>query len=155
MDEKENKNNTAPYGISDIKRYSYEELLIGHTESFTVTVTEEMMQSFCQISGDVNPLHENTFYAQEKGYPDKVVYGMLTASFLSTLAGVWLPGERSLIHQVEAEFPAPVYVGDELTVEGTVKEKNDTFRFLVVKVVIKNQKGQKVLRGKMRIQVTE
>ena len=33
----------------------------------------------------------------------------------------------------------PVYVGDELTVEGTVKEKNDTFGFIIVKVLIKNQ----------------
>lgn len=138
-----------------VKRYSYEELLIGHTESFTVTVTEEMMQFFCQVSGDWNPLHRDAAYARSKGYQDKVVYGMLTASFLSALAGVWLPGERSLIHQVEAEFPAPVYVGDVLTVEGIVKEKNDTFRFLNVKVTIRNQAGKKVLRGKMRIQVTE
>lgn len=147
--------NAAISGEPVINRYSYEDIPVGHTERFTVTVTEEMMKSFCGISGDMNPLHGSSSYAQKKGYPDKVVYGMLTASFLSTLAGVWLPGERSLIHQVEAEFPSPVYVGDSLTVEGTVKEKNDTFRFLVVKVVIKNQKGQKVLRGKMRIQVTE
>lgn len=142
-------------GEPAINRYAYEDIPVGHTERFTVVVTEEMMKSFCKISGDVNPLHGSSSYAQEKGYPDKVVYGMLTASFLSTLAGVWLPGEKSLIHQVEAEFPTPVYVGDSLTVEGTVKEKNDTFRFLVVKVMIRNQKGQKVLRGKMRIQVTE
>lgn len=147
--------NAAISGEPVINRYSYEDIPVGHTERFTVTVTEEMMKSFCAISGDVNPLHGSSSYAQKKGYPDKVVYGMLTASFLSTLAGVWLPGERSLIHQVETEFPSPVYVGDSLTVEGTVKEKNDTFRFLVVKVVIRNQKGQKVLRGKMRIQVTE
>lgn len=138
-----------------VRHYSYEELSVGHTESFTVTVTEEMMQSFCRISGDRNPLHRDMDYARSKGYQDKVVYGMLTASFLSALAGVWLPGERSLIHQVEVEFPAPVYVGDVLTVEGIVKEKNDTFRFLQVKVTIRNQSGKKVLRGKMRIQVTE
>jgi len=138
-----------------IKNYSYEDINIGHTESFTVTVTEEMMEQFCQISGDINPLHRDREYARAKGYQDKVAYGMLTATFLSTLAGVWLPGEKSLIHQVEAEFPNPVYVGDELAVEGTVKEKNDTFGFIIVKVLIKNQDGKKVLRGKMRIQVMQ
>lgn len=138
-----------------VKQYSYEELCEGHKESFAVQVTEEMMQSFCTISGDINPLHQDADFARAKGYEDKVVYGMLTASFLSTLAGVWLPGEKSLIHQVEVEFPAPVYVGDTLTVEGCVKEKNDTFRFLILKVMIKNQNGKKVLRGKMRIQVME
>lgn len=139
----------------DVKHYSYEDIQVGHVESFMVTVTEDMMQSFCQISGDINPLHCDSSYAQSKGYREKVAYGMLTASFLSTLAGVWLPGERSLIHQIEVEFPAPVYVGDVLAVEGIVREKNDTFHFLHVKVTIKNQDGKKVLRGKMRIQVME
>lgn len=138
-----------------INYYSYEDIHIGHTESFEVRVTEEMMQSFCQISGDVNPLHCDTKYARSKGYRDKVAYGMLTATFLSTLAGVWLPGEKSLIHQVEVEFPNPVYIGDSLNVEGTVKEKNDTFQFIILKVIVKNQDGKKVLRGKMRIQVME
>ena len=138
-----------------IKNYAYMDIKIGHIESFEVNVTEEMMRLFCQISGDINPLHCDSEYARSKGYQDKVVYGMLTATFLSTLAGVWLPGEKSLIHQVEVEFPAPVYIGDVLNVEGTVKEKNDTFRFLIVKVIVKNQDGKKVLRGKMRIQVME
>lgn len=140
---------------NQIKRYSYDEIQLEQREVFTVCITEEMVQSFGWISGDINPLHNNTDYAREKGYQDKVVYGMLTASFLSTLAGVWLPGEKSLIHKVEAEFPSPVYVGDELTIEGIVKEKNDTFHYLVVKVIIRNQKGKKVLRGKMRIQVLD
>ena len=138
-----------------VKHYSYDDIRVGQAESFVVTVTEEMLQSFCQMSGDVNPLHRDASYARSKGCQDKVVYGMLTASFLSTLAGVWLPGEKSLIHQVEVEFPTPVYVGDVLTVEGTVKEKNDTFHFLILKVIIKNQDQKKVLRGKMRIQVME
>lgn len=138
-----------------INCYSYEEIQVGHKEQFSVILTEKMMESFCEICGDSNPLHLDSDYAKSKGHPDRVAYGMLTASFLSTLAGVWLPGEKSLIHQIEAEFPEPVYIGDELTVEGYVKEKNDTFRYLVVKVMIKNQNGKKVLRGKMRIQVTE
>lgn len=151
----ENITNASDASDFDVKHYSYDDIQIGHIESFQVTVTEGMMNSFCQISGDINPLHRDSSYAQSKGYREKVAYGMLTASFLSTLAGVWMPGEKSLIHQVEVEFPAPVYMGDVLTVEGIVKEKNDTFHFLHVKVTIKNQDGKKVLRGKMRIQVME
>lgn len=140
-------------GNAKVKQYTYEQLAVGHRESFCVTLTEEMLQAFGQISGDCNPLHNDSVYAQNKGYKDKVVYGMLTASFLSALAGVWLPGERSLIHRVEVEFPKPVYVGDVLTIEGVIKEKNDSFRTLELKVIAKNQNGDKVLRGKMRVQV--
>lgn len=77
----------------DVKHYSYEDIQVDHVESFMVTVTEDMMQSFCRICGDINPLHRDSSYARLKGYCEKVAYGMLTASFLSTLAGVWLPGE--------------------------------------------------------------
>ncbi len=136
-----------------MKHYSYEEIVEGQKEVFSVTVKEEMLDSFERITGDRNPLHRDSEYARNKGYKEKVAYGMLTASFLSTLAGVFLPGERSLIHKVEVEFPKPVYVGDTLVIEGVVKEKNDLFKLLELKVTVKNQDGIKVLRGKMRVQV--
>lgn len=78
---------------------------------------------------------------------------MLTASFLSTLAGVYLPGENSLIHSVETKFVKPVFVGDTLLVSGEVAEKNEHFPVIKLKVVITNQKKEKVLRGSMQIGV--
>lgn len=131
--------------------YSYDELKVGQSESFTVTVSEEMMQNFRGITGDFNPLHIDESYAKDAGYQDKVVYGMLTASFFSTLAGMYLPGKRSLIHTVETEFPMPVYVGAKLTITGTVKEKNDTFHTVILKVEIFDSDHKKVCRGKMRV----
>ena len=138
-----------------MNRYTYEELYPGLKESFTVRVRSEDLDSFRDITGDLNPLHMDDRFAGEKGYKGKVAYGMLTAAYLSTLAGVYLPGERSLIHSVEIKLEAPVYEGDELTVSGEVKEKNDTFRFIIIKVLIRNQDGKKILKGKMQIGVTE
>ena len=133
--------------------YTYEEIEVGHKESFTVTVSEDEMDKFREITGDVNPLHKDLEYARNHGHKRCVVFGMLTASYLSTLAGVYIPGERSLIHSVKTKFSGAVYVGDELTVEGTVAEKNDTFKLLIIKVVIRNQNGDKVLKGEMQVGV--
>ena len=80
---------------------------------------------------------------------------MLTASFFSTLAGVYLPGRYSLIHSVETKFLRPVYVGDMLTVSGTVKEKEDAYRMLILNLLIKNRKGEKVVKGTMQIKVLD
>lgn len=80
---------------------------------------------------------------------------MLTASFLSTLAGMYLPGERSFIQEVLIKFVKPVFEGDVLTIKGTIIEVNETFKRLVLKVVIANQNGQKVLRGTMKVGVLE
>lgn len=138
-----------------MNEYTYDEITIGQEESFQVTVSEEMMEQFLRITGDVNPLHRDAAYAVTRQYVDKVVYGMLTASFFSTLAGVYLPGKYSLIHSVESKFLRPVYVGDMLTVSGTVKEKEDAYHMLILDLLIKNRKGEKVVKGTMQIKVLD
>lgn len=135
--------------------YTYDEINIGMKESFTVTVTEEERDKFREITGDINPLHNDSEYAKSMGHDRCVAYGMLTAAYLSTLAGVYMPGKNSLIQKTEVSFRKPVYVGDKLTVYGEVIDKNDTFKLLELKVEIKNQDGIKVVKGKMEVAVAE
>ncbi len=134
-----------------MNNYSYEELMTGHKESFSVRITDDMMDSFRNLSGDFNPLHRDAETAARAGHPKPVVFGMLTASFLSTLAGVYLPGEKSLIQEVEIKFMKSVYPGDTLEITGEVAEKHDAVRVITLKVSIRRQNGEKVLRGRMRI----
>lgn len=133
--------------------YRYEELKVGQMESFVTSITEEKMNLFSRITGDVNPLHTNLDFAKHMGHPGIVVYGMLIASFYSTLAGMYLPGKYSLIHSVESKFLHPVYQGDELTVHGTITEKNDLFELLTIKAEILNQNGRKVSKAVMKVGV--
>ena len=119
------------------------------TEEFTVEVTEEMMDKFLSITGDVNPLHNDGEYAVSKGFEGRVVYGMLTSSFCSTLAGVYLPGKYCILHSVETAFRMPVYIGDTLTVKGFVKTKFYSTRTMEISVQITNSKGKKVAKGKI------
>lgn len=135
--------------------YSFEEITIGLSVLFEVKVEAWMFNSFRNITGDVNPLHCDVDYARSKGYSNAVSYGMLTASFLSTLAGVYLPGKRSLIHSVETKFARPVYAGDTLKIEGKVTEKNDLFKLLTLKVTMFNQNNDKVLKGIMKVGVKD
>ena len=138
-----------------MNHWKYSELKVGHEEKFRVTVTESMMEQFYRITGDDNPLHRDKDFAEKKGFSSKVVYGMLSASFLSTLAGVYLPGENSLIHEVETKFVKPVLLGDTLEVKGIVTECNDLFQQITIKVQLTNQHGDKVLRGKMKVGVLD
>lgn len=143
-----------------MNHYTFEEIKTGMEEQFSVTITEQMMQQFREMTGDVNPLHCDETFAKEKGFDGKVAYGMLTASFLSTMAGVYLPGENSLIQSVEVKFVKPVFPGEKITFTGKVSEVNDTFRFLVLKVTgtVTGEKeneryGTKVLKAVMQIGV--
>lgn len=136
-----------------MKCYQYEEINLGMEEKFQVEITEAMLNTFCTLTGDRNPLHCDEEYARKKGKKGRVTYGMLTASFLSTLAGMYLPGEKSLIQSVEVKFLKPVYIGDLLEVKGIVEEKHDLFQRIEIKVLITRENKEKVLKGKMKIGV--
>ena len=138
-----------------MNHYRLADLTTGVTESFTVTITEEMMAQFYAITGDNSPIHMDADYAAGRGYPGRVVYGMLGASFLSTLAGVYLPGEHCLLHGVDLKFAKPIFIGDTLTVTGVVDEVNDTFREITIKASIVNQDGKKVTRAVIRAGVAQ
>ena len=136
-----------------MNEYLYEDISIGQEEKFQVTVTQEIMDSFCKISGDVNPLHTDLAFAQESGYSSCVVYGMLTASYLSTLAGVYIPGKWCLLENVDTTFVKPVFVGDTLTIKGKVADKHDIFKRVEIKARIENQERVCVCRAKVKARV--
>lgn len=133
-----------------MNHYTLADMTPGLTESFTVTVTEEMMEAFQTITGDCSPIHVDADYAKGRGYPGRVVYGMLGASFFSTLAGVYLPGEHCLLHGVECKFAKPIFIGDTLTITGTVVNVSEAVAEAEIKAVITNQDGKKVTRGVIR-----
>lgn len=70
-----------------MNRYRFEDLAVGMEEHFSASISEEMMDAFRALSADPNPLHLDAGFAKAHGFPDRVVYGMLTASLLSTLGG--------------------------------------------------------------------
>ena len=73
--------------------YKFVDINVGLEESFSVRVNSEKLDKFFKITGDINPLHTDAEYSKSKGFSDRVVYGMLTSSFFSTLVGVYLPGK--------------------------------------------------------------
>ncbi len=135
--------------------YTYAEIEVGDEEHFACEITDTMMQKFREITGDINPLHNDLGFAVKSGYKDRIVYGMLSASLLSTLAGVYLPGKFSLINSVEVWFAKPVYIGERLTVSGKVYKKDDKYNLITLKVTITNQLREKVCRGRMEITVKQ
>ena len=51
-----------------MKEYRFEEISLGLSESFQVEITREMMEKFRDISGDVNPLHNDTEFAKARSH---------------------------------------------------------------------------------------
>jgi 3-hydroxybutyryl-CoA dehydratase len=138
-----------------VNKYILKELYEGLTHEFEVLITEQHMHQFLNISGDINPMHIDGEFARLRQMNGRVVYGMLTSSFYSTLIGVYLPGKYALLHSIDIQFLKPVYIGDMLKITGEISEVNKTFNQVSIKAAITNQNNVKVSRAKIKAGVLE
>jgi 3-hydroxybutyryl-CoA dehydratase len=133
--------------------YTIAELTSGLSESFSVTITQSQVDSFIAITGDDNPIHVDLEYCKTLGLPGTLVHGFLTGSFLSTLVGKYLPGKSSRLLSSTVSWPRPVFVGDTLSVQGTVTEISLSVKSVELKVKISNQAGKTVASGNLLVEV--
>ena len=135
--------------------YKFVDINVGLEESFSVRVNSEKLDKFLKISGDINPLHTDAEYSKSKGFSDRVVYGMLTSSFFSTLVGVYLPGKYSILQGIDIQFYEPVFIDDILTITGKVSYINEAYKQLEIKAVIINQDNKKVSKATLKVGVMD
>ncbi|PHR52751.1 MAG: dehydratase [Robiginitomaculum sp.] len=130
-----------------MNEYKFSDIYVGLTESFEAKITSEMQDRFLKICGDINPLHIEEEYARQNGFAYRVVYGLLTSSFYSTLVGVYLPGKYCILHGIDIQFSAPVFIGDVLKVTGKIIYINDAYKQLEIKAFITNQNNKKISKS--------
>lgn len=138
---------------SRLSEYLWEDLQVGLKHEFQVSISEEMMTRFRLDTGDTNPLHVDATYARENGFDGCVVYGMLVASFYSTLVGVHLPGRYCLLQGANVSFVKPVFVGDHLSVCGEIVYLNHSYRQAQISAQISNSDGIVVSKAKLNVGV--
>ena len=107
--------------------YFLEDLSVGMSARYARTVTEADLVLFAGISGDSNPVHMDATYAAKTRFKGRIVHGMLSASFLSTVIGSKLPGPGTIYLKQNLNFRAPVRIGDtveaSVTIADIVREK--------------------------------
>jgi 3-hydroxybutyryl-CoA dehydratase len=138
-----------------MNEYKFSDIQVGFTEAFDIKINASMMDKFLDISNDTNPLHIDKDYAKEKGFPDRVVYGLLTSSFYSTLVGVYLPGKYCILQGLDIQFSKPVYIHDELKISGKVSYINEAYKQIEIKATIVNQENKKVSKATIKVGVMD
>jgi 3-hydroxybutyryl-CoA dehydratase len=101
-----------------------EDLTVGQSATYTRTVTENDIQQFGAVSGDLNPLHFDEQYAKTTIFRGRIAHGMLSLSYLSTVLGTQLPGAGSIFLSATVRFKAPVRIGDTVSATCIVREIN-------------------------------
>lgn len=134
---------------------TFEKIQVGDIAELEHVLVEEDILKFAELTGDYNPLHLNEEYARKTYFRKPVVHGMLSASFISTLIGMKLPGPGALWTSQSIEFLRQSYIGDTLKLVSTVKQKSTATRTLVLKIVITNQHNQKIISGESTVKLLD
>lgn len=130
-------------------------LEIGSQAKLCKRITAEDLEAFAAMSGDRNPLHMDSAFARRTSFQRRVVHGMLIGSYVSTLVGMHLPGSGALWTQQSFRWAAPVFIGDQITIIGTVKHKSEGTRTLIIEVQAVNQHGKVVMDGEGSVVLLE
>jgi 3-oxoacyl-[acyl-carrier protein] reductase len=127
----------------------------GATATVVVEVDEALVDAFAKLSGDENALHMDSAYATAQGFQSRVAHGAILVNAVSTLIGMKLPGEGALWRRVRVDWTAPVFPGDTVTVEGTVRRSSAEQRSIEIALSAKNQTGREVMRGDAVVGLTD
>ncbi len=119
----------------------------GQHVTLSKTFTEEDVRRFIEITGDVNPLHVDEAFAAGTQFGRRVLHGMLTASILSTMVGMLLPGTGAVYRSQTIAFLRPVHVGDTVTAHFVVRAVDRARHRLQIDSWIENEAGERVIEG--------
>lgn len=139
----------------ELSTYTFDEIEIGLTKQFQITITESMIDDFAKLTGDFSPIHMDKDYASTTTFEKRVVDGMLLASFLSKIVGMYLPGKHALYFSQSLDFRQPCFIGDTITVSSIVIDKSSSTKILKIESKITNQVGKILLSGIGRVIVRD
>jgi acyl dehydratase len=113
----------------------------------TEPISRTTLALYCGASGDHNPLHVDTDFAETAGLPDVIAHGMLSMAYLARAVTNWVPVDR--VRDYSVRFSAMTQVHDVVTCSGRIAEKLvvDGENRVRVELEAKTQGGVTTLQG--------
>lgn len=126
-------------------------LEVGQKANRELTVTDEMVAAYADITGDRNPLHFDAEFAAGTPFGGLIAQGGIATGLLHALVAMDLPGPGSVFLSQNWSFPHPVRVGDTIKAVATVRTANERRGIAKLEFVVENQRGETVLGGEASV----
>jgi len=134
-----------------ISNYTFDEITVGQSASFSRTVGQREILLFAAASGDVNPIHLDPAYAASTPFGEPIAHGILSAGLISAAIALRLPGPGAIYVGQTLRFLRPVKAGDQLTATVEVTNKREDKKFITLDCQVVNQHGKAVVVGEAEI----
>ena len=122
-------------------------LPVGQKAARSLTLTEEHVRKYAEITGDRNPLHFDPAFAAGTRFGKLVVQGGLTTGLLHALVAQDMPGPGTVFLSQNWKFTAPVFIGDTITAEAEVVSVHPSKPVTQLSITVRRQDGETVLEG--------
>jgi len=127
----------------------------GDKASRTQTISDEMIRSFADLTGDTNPVHLDDAYAAGTRFGRRIAHGMIAAGLISATLANDLPGTGTVYLSQTLQFKVPVYPGDTITATVEVKNVHPDKPIVTLSTVCINQDNKVVLEGEAVVMVSK
>ncbi len=126
------------------------EFSIGNEFSKKFIINEQIVNDFCHLTTDLNPIHLDEEYARNSLYGMRIVPGLLLSSFVGAVIGNDFPGKGTIYLSQNIRFVKPVYLNDTIVVKvkiTTILPNN----WLVLETTCLNQLDETVITGEAKV----
>jgi len=123
------------------------DLQVGQAASRSMTVTDEHVRLYAELSGDRNPLHFDPSFAARTRFGRLVAQGGITTGILHALVAEDMPGPGTVFLSQDWKFTAPVFIGDTITGRAEVLEVHPSKPVCHLRMSVARQDGESVLEG--------
>lgn len=130
---------------------TFDDIRVGDKAYFSKTISEIDLCLFCGISGDFNPLHVDELYSSTGIFKNRIVHGLLVASFISNVLGMQLPGPGTIYISQQLNFMNPVYIGDTVTATVEVLSILTSKHQIMLRTLCVNQNGICAIDGEAKV----
>jgi len=119
----------------------------GDKASRSLTIRDDTIRAFAEVTGDTNPVHLDDDYAAGTRFGRRIAHGMIAAGLISATLANDLPGPGTVYLNQTLKFKLPVYPGDTLTATVEVLSVRPDKPIVTLSTVCTNQDGEVVLTG--------
>ncbi len=110
--------------------------------------TDEDIQTYAKISGDVNPIHVSESYSKHTQFGRCIVHGYYSISVFSKVYGTLLYPDAHILISQKANYLKPIFTGVEYTAVFTAKQLfADKNRVLYLNEIYEKETGEIKITG--------
>lgn len=124
-----------------MNEYVLADLAVGHSERIEVEIDQCHVDTFMDLSGDRSTVHVDDDYARERGFEQRLVHGVLVASYISQLIGMALPGKHGVLRSLSCDFREPCYAPNRLILTGRVDRLVPSIRVAKLSIDVHDRSG--------------